>query len=193
MTADALVSALAAFGTHIGPWIGGAIPVAVAVRKIMDGWTPLRKMKVDHDQAVITNQNARIDKLEALIEASRAEYERKLQTEREAHAQTRADLEAKIEGLRQLYESKLDVERSRHEREESLSRHKVRNLDGCFKAFLWMAARTDDLPEIVAEVRRMRAEQEIGEVAERAAALGERVAAATLALPAPETSASVAA
>lgn len=159
----------------LGPWIGGALVLGLAFQQILKAWQPFAKMKVDHEQSVIARQNERMDKLEALIETNRVDYENKLQVEREAHTKTRVELEAKIEAARQLYESKLEAERARHNTEESLSRHKVRNLDGCFKAFLWMAERTNNLPEIVTEVRRMRADQEITEINERAIALGTRV------------------
>lgn len=105
--------------------------------------------------------------------------EDQLEKERAGRAEDRRQLEQKIDRQRELYESKLDAERARHEAAEMLSRHKVRNLEACLSAFLWMAEkRSDNIPEVVADIRRMRAEQEAAEAAERGSVAGAKIIAA---------------
>jgi hypothetical protein len=105
--------------------------------------------------------------------------EDQLEKERSGRADDRRQLEQKIDRQRELYETKLDAERARHEAAEMLSRHKVRNLEACLSAFLWMAEkRSDNIPEVVADIRRMRAEQEAAEAAERGSVAGAKIIAA---------------
>ena len=109
-----------------------------------------------------------------------SKVEEQLEKERSRRVDDRRELEQKIERQRELYESKLEVERARHEAAEMLSRHKVRNLEQCLSAFLWMAEkRPDNIPEVVAEIRKMRAEQEASEAAEKGAVAGAKIVAAT--------------
>jgi hypothetical protein len=105
--------------------------------------------------------------------------EENLETERQGRADDRRDLDTKMERQRELYESKLEVERARHEASEMLSRHKVRNLEACLSAFLWMAEkRPDNLPDVVSDIRKMRAEQEASEAAEAGSVAGAKIVAA---------------
>ncbi|HEX8415638.1 MAG TPA: hypothetical protein VF637_17425 [Sphingomicrobium sp.] len=105
--------------------------------------------------------------------------EEQLELERLGRADDRRDLENKMERQRELYESKLDIERARHEAAEMLSRHKVRNLEQCLSAFLWMAeTRPNNIPDVVSEIRKMRAEQEAAEASERGTVAGAKIIAA---------------
>lgn len=128
----------------------------------------MKKLDVDADESLRLQLLNRLDKVEAQLEK-----------EREERSADRRELENRIERQRELYEAKLETERARHEAAEMLSRHKVRNLEQCLSAFLWMAEkRPDNIPEVVAEIRRMRAEQEAAEAAEKGAVAGARIVAA---------------
>lgn len=142
--------------------VGGALVAWVRSRPKM------REVEVSAEEKLRNDLIERITKLEGQIEKERA-----------GRAEDRKDLEQKIERTRELYESKLDAERARHEAAEMLSRHKVRNLEQCLSSFLWMAEkRPDNIPEVVAEIRKMRAEQEAAEAAEKGAVAGAKIMAA---------------
>ena len=119
------------------------------------------------------------ESVHSLLVARVTRVEEDLKSERIGRAEDRRELEGKIDRQRELYESKLETERARHEAAEMLSRHKVRNLEQCLSAFLWMAEkRPDNIPEVVAEIRKMRAEQEAAEAAEAGSVAGAKIIAA---------------
>ena len=177
---EATIAALVSRSTASG-WllcilaIGGVIQLSriVALQR--------PKMKELATLAEESERDAAAQKEESLRDALLIRVERveeQLDRERTGRADDRRELESKMERQRELYESKLDVERARHEAAEMLSRHKVRNLEACLSAFLWMAEmRPDNIPEVVAEVRKMRAEQELSEAAEKGAVAGAKIVA----------------
>ncbi len=143
--------------------VGGALVAWIKQRPKM------RELATAADEKLRDDLLLRVGKVEDQLEKERAGREK-----------DRRELEQKIERQRELYELKLDAERARHEAAEMLSRHKVRNLEQCLSAFLWMAEkRSDNIPEVVAEIRRMRAEQEAAEAAEKGAVAGAKIIAAT--------------
>ncbi|QQV76535.1 hypothetical protein H5J25_13895 [Sphingomonas aliaeris] len=177
---EATIAALVSRSTASG-WllcilaIGGVIQLSriVALQR--------PKMKELETQAEESERNAAAQKEESLRDTLLVRVERveeQLDRERSGRADDRRELENKMERQRELYETKLEVERARHEAAEMLSRHKVRNLEACLSAFLWMAEkRPDNIPEVVAEVRKMRAEQELAEAAEKGAVAGAKIIA----------------
>jgi hypothetical protein len=129
----------------------------------------MKELETQAEENVQSLLVSRVDRVEAALEQ-----------ERVGRAEDRRELENKLERQRELYEAKLDTERARHEAAEMLSRHKVRNLEQCLSAFLWMAEkRPDNIPEVVAEIRKMRADQEAAEAAERGSVAGAKIIAAT--------------
>lgn len=75
-------------------------------------------------------------------------------------------------------EKKIEIKDAKHEAERSLDRHKIRNLVQCLDAVLLVLEKAPDkAPEVVAEIRAMRANQIIEENAEAAVIRAAEIAA----------------
>ena len=173
---EAILAGLIARSTAAG-WLLCALGLAGVLKLGQIAVNQRPKMKELETQAE--------ESLHAALLARVSRVEELLESERSGRSGDRRELESKIERQRELYEAKLDTERARHEAAEMLSRHKVRNLEQCLSAFLWMAEkRPDNIPDVVAEIRKMRADQEAAEAVEKGAVAGAKIIAATTKGPA---------
>lgn len=70
-----------ALAPALGPWMGGAVLIAVLLR----AWQPFQKMKVDRDGELVSTLIARVEKLETDLAGTRESLEAQLRLERAKH------------------------------------------------------------------------------------------------------------
>ena len=129
--------------------IGGGVWTAVLtlIGIMWKSRVPMRKLKIEADEALLSTTIARLDKLET-----------------------------ELKDQRDNYEIKLDQERTQHAADLSIMRHKMNNLDQCLTMLLMLIEQDPEKArEAAARVRTMRERQEANEAAEKGAMHGAKL------------------
>ena len=93
-------------------------------------------------------------------------------------SQRAADMDKMSEKIAVL-EARIEKQRADYEAQLGIHRHRANNIAACLDALLLMLElRPDRVPDAVARIKQMRAEQTVAEASEKGAVAGARIVAA---------------